>query len=276
MASLSAGIAAFVIHPSGFIPLLPYCDLHLWPLLPSHKLCDWEPVRLYAFYVLNAPLQWPKPAKWLLSTAPELGWVRLVSLRGGEGSERLQRGVAVGLVDPWKKVSWKAWEERSCLNGSFLSLFLPLAGAETPYGYLWACGRVRGAALKPTSPLCWERRGWAEGPVTGLVLSYIHAHARTHTIKNSSQSCNDRGEDSVARQIWWMRYTSHKSISRLMGTSGIAKQHADKSQNHQGLIYIKVRLENSGIFQPKLYFLVFVGAKLREHNPLWLNQKPPV
>lgn len=44
MASLSTGIAAIVICATGFIPLLPYCDLHLWPPAavshaPAKALC---------------------------------------------------------------------------------------------------------------------------------------------------------------------------------------------------------------------------------------------
>lgn len=40
-------------------------------------------------------------------------------------------------------------------------------------------GEREGAAVKPTSPLCCDGLGWAEVPVIGSVLSYIHAHARS-------------------------------------------------------------------------------------------------
>lgn len=216
MASLSVGIAAIVVTATGFIPLLPYCDLHLWPRLPSHMLQDWELVRLYAFYVLNAPLQWPKPAKWLLSTAPMLRWFRLVSARRERGGGWV--GQTTELWLDWLTL-WKGQLEgmrgEELPKWPFSLPLLPLARAETLYGYLWACGRARGAAVKPTSPLCCE--GWAKVPVIGSVLSYIHArtHKCSHTIKNSSQSCKDRREDSVARQIWKMRCAAHNSCQQF-------------------------------------------------------------
>lgn len=182
MASLSVGIAAIVVHATGFIPLLPYCDLHLWPRLPSHMLWDWELARLYAFHFLNASLQWPKPAKWLLSTAPVLRWLRLVSVCRERERERGEGGITVrswGWTDwPLEKVSWKAWEERSCLNGSFLSFFSPWPG-QTLCMVIYECvGERDGAAVKPTSPLCCE--GWAGLKCLSLVRFchiYMHAHA---------------------------------------------------------------------------------------------------
>lgn len=66
-------------------------------------------------------------------------------------------------------------------------------------------------------PLFVARAGLAEVPVIGSVLSYIHARTRkrSHTIKNPSQSYKDRGEDSVARQIWKMRFASHNSCQQF-------------------------------------------------------------
>lgn len=186
MASLSVGIASIVVHATGFIPLLPYCDLHLWPRLPSHMLWDWELVRLYAFYVLNAPLQWPKPAKWLLSTAPVLRWFRLVSVRierGGGGG-----GVSVwscGWTDwPLEKVSWKAWEERSCLNGSFLSFFSPWPGQRLCMVIYERVGEWEGLQWNP--PALFVARaglGWGACHWFGSVIytcTCTHTQALTH------------------------------------------------------------------------------------------------
>lgn len=188
MASLSVGIAAIVVHATGFIPLLPYCDLHLWPWLPSHMLWDWELVRLYAFYILNAPLQWPKPAKWLLSTAPVLRWFRFVSVRreGEEGGVAVQ---SCGWTEwPLERVSWKAWEERSCLNGPFLSFFSPPGqGRDSVWLFMSVWESKRGCSETYQSSLL-RGLGWDEVPVIGSVLSYTRIHARTrkrsNTIKN--------------------------------------------------------------------------------------------
>lgn len=37
-----------------------------------------------------------------------VGMIQVRVIKGKEGSERLQYVVVVGLIDPWKKVSWKA------------------------------------------------------------------------------------------------------------------------------------------------------------------------
>lgn len=46
--------------------------------------------------------------------------------------------------------------------------------------------------------LGWDGMDWAKLPVIGAVLSNIHACTRkcSQTIKNPSQTCNHRGEDS--------------------------------------------------------------------------------
>lgn len=43
----------------------------------------------------------------------------------------------------------------------------------------------------------------------------MHMQVLTHTIKNPSQSGKDRGEDTVARQIWKMRCVSHNSCQQF-------------------------------------------------------------
>lgn len=193
MASLSVGIAAIVIHATGFIPLLPYCDLHLWPQLPPHMLWDWELVGLYAFQVLNAPLQCLEPAKWLLSTVPwVLGWFRLVSARGewggSEGRWVLVVVEGVKSMELWlewltpRKVSWEAWERSSCLNGSFLSLFSPWPGLRLRMVIYECVGereRERGCS-ETHQPSLMRRLGLAEVPVIGsLIYTCMHTSART-------------------------------------------------------------------------------------------------
>lgn len=186
MASLSVGIAAIVVHATGFIPLLPYCDLHLWPWLPSHMLWDWELVGLYAIQVLNAPLQWPKIAKWLLPTAPVLGWFRLVSARREEGWWSGGWGFRVwscGWTDwPLEKVSCKAWEERSCLNGSFLSLFSPWPGLRLCMVIYECVGEREGLQRNPPAVFV-ARVGLGRGACHwfGSVI-YTCTHTSAHTL----------------------------------------------------------------------------------------------
>lgn len=149
-----------------------------------------------------------------------LGRFRLVSARrerGGGGGGSWVR--SCGWTDwPLEKVSWKAWEERSCLNGSFLSFFSPWPGQRLCMVIYECVGEQEGLQWNPPASLL-QGLGWAEVPVIGLVLSYIHAHARirkcSHTIKNPSLSCKDRGEDSVARQIWKMRCASHNRCQQF-------------------------------------------------------------
>lgn len=153
------------------------------PRLPSHMLLDGELVRLCVFQVLNAPLRWPGPAKWLLSTAAVLGRFRLVSARGEQGVGVRVWGCGLdwltlrkGQLDGMRGEELTKW-----LFSLFFFFLSPLVGAEALYGYLWACGRASGAAVKPTSPLCCE--GWAEVPVIGSVLSYIYMHMQASTLK---------------------------------------------------------------------------------------------
>lgn len=103
-----------------------------------------------------------------------------------------------------------------------MALFSPLSppgqGRDSVWLFMSVWESERGCS-ETHQPSLLRGLGWAEVPVIGSVLSYIHAHAhtrkRSHTIKNPSQSCKDRGEDSVARQIWKMRCASHNSCQQF-------------------------------------------------------------
>lgn len=120
----------------------------------------------------------------------------------------LQPRVMVALIDPWRKVSWKPWEERSCLNGSFLSFFsLSLARAETQYGYLWACGWVREAAEKPTSPLFFFVLAW----LSLVWVCHTNKHSLTRTLSRTPTKTARTEERTLLRgKFWKLRCTLHK------------------------------------------------------------------
>lgn len=109
-----------------------------------------------------------------------------------------------------------------------MALFSPFSppgqGRDSVWLFMSMWESVRGCS-ETHQPSLLPGLGWAEVPVIGSVLSYIHARTRkrSHTIKNPSQSSKDRGEDSVARQIWKMRCVPHNSCQQfdrcLSGTS---------------------------------------------------------
>lgn len=88
--------------------------------------------------------------------------------------------------------------------------------------HVWERERGCGEAHQP---LCCK--GWAEVPVIGSVLSCMH----THSIRNPSQSCKDREEDSVARQSWKMRFASYDTMSADRWFSRIDHDHTKLVEN---------------------------------------------
>ncbi len=111
----------------------------------------------------------------------------------------------------------------------FSLLFLPLARAETLYGYLWACGRARGAAAKPTSPLCCE--GWAGLRCLSLarfchIYMHMHAHASAHTLLRTPPRAARTEEKTLLRGRfgkWGVLHTI--AVSSLIDASQASKPH---------------------------------------------------
>lgn len=88
------------------------------------------------------------------------------------------------------KVSRRGREERSCLNGSFLSPF------SHPGELAWLFMSVRGCSGTPAAPLCVE--GWLGLSCLSLVrFCHVYVHART--IGKPSQRCGDGGEKTLLR-----------------------------------------------------------------------------
>lgn len=151
------------------------------PWLPSHMLWEWELVRLYAFYVLNAPLQWPKPAKWLLSTAPVLRWFRLVSVRRESGG----RGRGTELWLDWLtlgKGQLGGMRGEELPKWLFSLLFSPWPGQRLCMVIYERVGEREGLQWNPPAPLCCEGwAGWGACHWFGSVIyTCTHTQALTH------------------------------------------------------------------------------------------------
>lgn len=149
------------------------------PWLLSHMLWEGELVRLYASYVLSAPLHWPKPAKWPLSTPPVLRWFRLVSVRrerGGRGTElwldwlTLRKGQLGGM----RGEGLPKW--------LFSLLFSPWPGQRLCMVIYECVGEREGLQWNPPAPSLLRGLSWLRClSLVWFCHIYMHAHTQAFT-----------------------------------------------------------------------------------------------
>lgn len=159
--------------------------------------------------------------------------IQVSVIKGREGSERLQCGVVVGLIDPWKKVSWKAWEERSCLNGSFLSFFSPWPGQRLCMVIYERVGEREGLQWNPPA-LFVARAGLRCLSLVRFYHIYMHMHA--HTLLRTTPRAARTEERTLLRGRfgkWGVFHTI--AVSSLIDASQISKHH-ETSRNWRPLI----------------------------------------